>query len=324
MSRARLLHLGVAAALVALLLWKADVHDVGAALARAELLPVIAVVAIDVPALFLLYVRARFVLEALGHDVPARILVPASILGNVAGSLTPASAGELLRAGVLHTRAEVSVEDALALVAYERSMSIYLLALGTGVVAAFLALPVAAATLVAFAGAVLVLLPAATAPLLRLLPGARGGRSTRAGRAFDGFLGAAGQMRLLFGNLRLLGRWGGVTATIFALNAVQTWLLARSVSSEVTPAEGGVAFGASQLAGIASLLPLGLGAADGSLAGLLREMGLSLDESAAVAVMMRLTTTLPLGVAAIASYLFLTRPPSRVGGEDGERIRRAG
>ena len=124
-------------------------------------------------------------------------------------------------------------------------------------------------------------------------------------------LGAVGQMRLLFGDVGLLIRWGGVTIMIFVLNAIQSWLLTRSVSGGVGLNEAWVAFGASQLAGIASLLPLGLGAADGSLAGTLRTMGLTLDQSTTVAVLMRLTTTLPLGVAAVASYLYLARLPSR-------------
>jgi uncharacterized protein (TIRG00374 family) len=317
-------HLTLAAALLALLIWRADVERVGDVLSEADVLPVLAVVAIDAPVLFLLFVRARFVLGVLGHDVPAQVLMPVSILGNVAGSLTPASAGELLRAGVLHTHAEVSAEDALALVVYERGMSVYLLGLSAGVTAAFVALPLWAAFCVAAAGALLVLLPMAVSPVLRFLPGMSGERRGRIGRALDALAGAAGQLRHLLRDGRLLLRWGAVTAVVFALNGLQCWLLARSVGGGIDLAEAWVAFGASQLAGAASLLPLGLGAVDGSLAGILQKLGQSLDESAAVAVLLRLTTTLPLGIVAVGSYFYLLSQTPERRETDSEKSRRMG
>ena len=68
-----------------------------------------------------------------------------------------------------------------------------------------------------------------------------------------------------------------------------------------------VYLGLSQLVGIISLIPLGLGAVDGSLAALLERFGMTLEQGAAVALLARLTQTLPLIIAAFACYAWLVR-----------------
>jgi len=297
----RLLQVAISIGLIALLLWRVDLDDVRASIAEIHTGMALAVVALNVPIALLFGVRSRLVLRTLGAHVPMGLALPAAILGNVAGSLTPASAGELLRAAVLRSHAEIAGEDALALVIYERAVSGLLLALGTAVAAAFIFLPVAAAI-----GITAALLPVLAAPLAAgwLL------RHVRQDDARSGFSGrlrsAAGRLQTALRDVSLLTPWSLITACIFALTTLQFWLLARGLDDAVSPGEAWLALGASQLAGIVSLLPLGIGATDGTLAALLRRAGMTFDQGAAVAVLVRATITLPLGLMAIVSYIYLS------------------
>ena len=98
-----------------------------------------------------------------------------------------------------------------------------------------------------------------------------------------------------------------MTAVMFIVVALQIWVLSRAVSHAVSPVEAWTAFGASQLAGIVSLLPLGIGAADGSLAALLRRMGTTFEQGTVVAILVRAVMTLPMGLVAVLCYLYLQR-----------------
>lgn len=308
MSRARHLHLLLAAGLLGLLLWKTDVTGVANALGDVSPLTAAAVILLNAPIALLFGLRSHMVLRKLGHDIPARVLLPIAILGNVAGSLTPASAGELIRTAILKSHADVTGEDSFALVLYERGLSVYLMALGTGVVAAFVALPLLPAAAIAGAAAPLFALPLAGPVVLRLLPKRRVARGPNFVRdLLERAASVAERLERLLGERRLLAAWSAVTAAIFCVVTLQFWLLARALSHVVSPQEAWVAFGASQLAAIVSLLPLGLGAADGSIAAILRRAGMTLEQGTAVAILVRATITLPLGLAAVICYLYLQR-----------------
>ncbi len=308
MSRVRCLHLALAAGLLALLLWKTDITDVASALRDVSPTTAIAVVALNVPIALLFGIRSRLVLERLGHQIPARVLLPVALLGNVAGSLTPASAGELLRTTVLKSHADVTTKDGLALVLYERALSVYLMALGTGAVAAFVALTLPLAGLIAAMAAPLFVLPVAGPKLLSLLPRQRVARGPAFVRDVIERAGSvAGRLQWLLRDRALLAWWSAVTAVIFGIITLQFWLLTRALSHAVSPQEAWITLGASQLAAIASLLPLGLGAADGSIAAILRRAGMTLEQGTAVAILVRATITLPLGLAAVGCYLYLQR-----------------
>ena len=317
MSRWRLLHASIAIALLALIVWKTGAGDVRRVLSDVDPRLLAAVVALNVPIALLVPVRAHFVLRRLGARVTPRVLVPAAILGNVAGSLTPASSGELLRTAMLRSHADLPVEDGLALVLYERALSVWIMAAGTAVAAAFIALGRTEAAAVTVVVVLLAMLPAAGPWLLDLLPDA--GDDDRPG-VLRSLLWrvqrVAGRLRLLLGGRALLAGWSLLTAAIFAITTLQLWLLARSVSHAIRPEEAWTAYGASQLAGIASLLPLGLGAADGSLAALLRRMGTTFEQGTVVAILVRATMTLPLGLMAVASYLYLVRMSGQTAQDD--------
>jgi uncharacterized protein (TIRG00374 family) len=307
-SRARYLHLGLAAALLALLLWKTDVGEVAHALRGVNPLTAVLVIGLNIPIGLLLGVRSGLVLARLGHRIPANILFPAALLGNVAGSLTPASAGELLRTAMLKSHADVSTRDGVALVLYERALSTYLMALGTGVVAAFVALPLSRGALVAACAAPLFALPIVGARLLSILPAQRVQRGPAVARDLLERIGnVADRLQWLLTDRRLLASWTTITALVFAGITLQFYLLTRELSHAISPQEAWVALGASQLASIASLLPLGLGAADGSVAAILHRSGMTLEQGTAVAILVRVVITLPLGIAAILCYLYLQR-----------------
>ena len=318
MSRLRFLHAGIAVALLALIVWKTGVDDVRRVLADVDPRLLVAVVALNVPLALLFPLRSHFVLRRLGARVEPRVLIPAAILGNVAGSLTPASSGELLRTAALRSRAAIPVEDGLALVLYERAVSLWIMAVATGVTGAYVILDTRRATAVAAIALPLLALPALGPWMLGLLPAADDERVGGWRSLLRRLQQVAGRFDHLLRDRRLLAGWSLLTITLFAITTVQLWLLARSVSHAITPGEAWTAYGASQLAGIASLLPLGLGAADGSLAALLRRMGTTFEQGTVVAILVRATMTLPLGLMAVASYVYLARGADAGGQQEAE------
>lgn len=269
-------------------------------------LPLAGAVMLNAPLLGLVTLRSALALGRLGYALRRDVLFATVTLGFVAGSYTPGGAGELLRAGALQARGGVALRDGLALVTFERGLSFYLLGLTAAASAAPLLLPYALAGPVAALALGLALLPVAAGPLLARLPPPQG--------TPHGFL-ALGlhQMRLLGGRLahlladrRLVLAWSALTLAAFGVIAAQFWLLSRGVSGDASGLEALAAFCISSAAGVVTLLPLGLGGADASLAAVLHRTGLVWEKALAVTALMRLAITLPLVIAAAASYVYLS------------------
>lgn len=310
MSRLRILQAPVVLALFALLLWRAGVDDAGRAFGDVDPWLAVAVIGLNVPLAVLYAVRSHLLLVRMGHRLPRAMLLSIAVLGNVAGTLTPASSGEVLRASALRSRAGMAGSDGAALVIFERVLSLYLMATGTAIAAAWFFLPLWAGVVAAIAVLPAATLPIVASPLLRFIPRMSDRDGVRQGvlpKALRGASDVAQQMQRLLRDVRVVLAWEIVTAGAFATATLQYWLLARSLSTAVSPGQMWVVFGASQLAGIASLLPLGLGAADGSMAALLRRMGTTFEQGTVVAILVRATMTLPLGIMAVVSYLHLVR-----------------
>lgn len=306
--RFRLLQTLVILALVILLLRNTDLSRIGAALSHANLWLVAGAVLLNVPVLVLYAVRSHMVLVRLGHRVPPELLLPVAIVGNVVGSLTPAGSGEALRAAMLRSRANVTTSDGVALVLYERALSLYLMTIGTVVALAYAVLPVRAALAATAATGPLLALPVMSGHLFGLLERSGSAPGPRRIATLLGRLRRVnGQLHCLLNDRWLMICWCLATACIFALVTLQTWLLARSLVDVIGPEQAWLAFGISQLAAIASLLPLGIGASDVSLAALFHRFGMTLGQGAGVAILVRAAATLPLGIAAVASYLYLMR-----------------
>ena len=290
----------LAIAILALVLWRADPSELWRVLRHVDVGWLLLTVLLNLPIVAVASLRSLLILRRLGRPVLPRLLISSTVLGYVAGAVTPAASGELLRADALR-RAGVPMAEGVALVVYERAVSVALLALSTGVLAALISLPLLWGLVVS--GAAL----AAVAALPLLPPAARIEGAGLARRAVRYALGMAEQLRFLVADRSLMVAWSLLTVALFALAAAQFTLLVASVNGGLDPSEAWVAFGASQLAGVASLLPLGLGVADGSLAAVLQRLGTTLEQGSVVAVLVRATVTLPLVLAALASYVYLAR-----------------
>ncbi len=304
----RAINVAVFAALIALLYRQIDIDELRMAIGDVDLWFVAAAFLLNVPITTLYVVRSHGVLVRLGHRVERHVLVPAMILGNVAGSLTPGSSGEILRAAALRGHSQIPAADGAALVLFERGVSLYMMALCTAIAGIFVALPLGIALVVSAVVLPLFAVPAFGPVLLRALPTANEAQATSlVARAIGQVSQAKDRVSWILEDRRLFVTWATFTLIVLALSALQVWLLAHGIADTVSPAEASFAFFACQLAGIASLLPLGLGAADGSLAALLRRFGLTFEQGAAAAVLLRMIVTIPFGIMAILCYVYLQR-----------------
>ena len=317
------LQVGVGVVLVTLLLWRARVWELGNTLRGFDPWVAVLVVLLNVPAIGILAVRTHFVLKRLGYDASPISLAPVSALGNVAAVVTPGAAGDVIRAPFLKSHHAVSYSDSFATIVYERTYSFCILCLSTLLVAGWRLGPGALRPVIPVIGlAVLV------APLLAAAPLASLGRwATRTGTH------APRPLRPLVRGLNLAeGRWvqsltslardvrlsvlfAALTTLIFACMVGQIWLIAGSLSVNLSAGQAALAMGGSVAAGIASFLPLGLGVLDWTMAALLENAGASVGTATAVAILYRATNSLPAGVLGVASYAYLVIRLRRTGVE---------
>jgi uncharacterized protein (TIRG00374 family) len=268
------------------------------------------VIALNLVVIALFTARSQLVLNRMGHSVPLHVLIPASILGNVAGALTPGGSGEILRAAALQRSAGLRLGDAATLVVYERVLSTYLLLLSTLACLAISNLAAGLAIAIVIVCCLLVLLPwlSAVVILPRMPAPDRVDGTGLFAKVLRYGLQLASEIRILLMNAGLLVVWSVLTLASFGVVALQFQLAARSLNVPIDVLDGWIAFGGSGVASIISLLPLGLGVGDGSIAAIIQETGnVSFDRATATAVLIRATVTLPLIALAIASYLYLQR-----------------
>jgi uncharacterized membrane protein YbhN (UPF0104 family) len=117
----------------------------------------------------------------------------------------------------------------------------------------------------------------------------------------------ADRLALVSADVRVLVPWIAQTALMFALSALQFWVLAEGISHDITYLDAWIAFSVPTLIGVLSLIPLGLGAFDGSVAAAFDRLGTTFEQGSAIAVLVRATISLPLLLLALASYLYLAR-----------------
>jgi uncharacterized membrane protein YbhN (UPF0104 family) len=307
-NRTRLLaNLAVATAVVAFFVYRADPGEIWHALKATDYRLAAVAVALNLPVALLAPLRSLLVFRRLGFKVPFSVLGPTTVLGFVAGGLTPAASGELLRAGALRSRAGVPVETTVAVVAYERILSLYLMAASAALVFAVMRLPSSGALVAVPAGGAALLLPW---PAARLAGRLFSNREVRQGRGLArrliGYVASVlTQIRSLLDSPGLLLGWSAVTIAMFGVIAAQYWILARGVAGGVSYGEAWVALGISTVAAVLSLVPFGAGVLDASLAASLHRFGTTLEQGGGVAVLVRATVTLPLVFGAFACYLYL-------------------
>jgi|CXWL01.1.fsa_nt_gi uncharacterized membrane protein YbhN (UPF0104 family) len=314
----RLLQVPAVIAIFALLAWQLDLSAIRRDLREVELWRLAAVVVLNLPVSVLFATRSRTVLARLGHSIDLRLLWPVAVLGNVAGAFTPASVGEMLRANALGAHARVEMKDSAALVLFERAMSLFLMTLGAvGVLAFFWMSPVVAGLCVFGLVAVALGGPILGGRLLGMALGSGANTSGLVGSMLSRLRNVSGRLRVILDDVRLLVFWSAQTAAIFAINTLQFWLLARSLSSGIRLDEAWLAFCLPTLVGVLSLIPLGLGAFDGSVAAAFDRLGTTLEQGAVVAVVVRAAISLPMLLLALLSYLYLARRlPAPAAGSD--------
>jgi uncharacterized protein (TIRG00374 family) len=311
--RLRAAQAAIALALVAAVVLRSQPRELWRTLQAVDPEFCLVALGLNVPVLLLASLRSYLVIRGMGYGIQRDVLIPSTILGFVAGGLTPAASGELLRTQALRTRAGIPLQPGLTAVIYERSMSLYLLLLSTGLILVLGVLSGAWRGLAVAGALVLCLLPWAVAVWFgRLLPAEDRVRA-------EGFVAAAlrralslsAHLRTLLVDGRLLVAFSAVSTAIFGLIAVQYWFLARAAGTSVGVGDAWLVFGISTFAGVAALIPLGLGVLDASLAAALDRLGTTLEEGGVVALLVRGIVTLPLVVAAFGSYLYLQRSESR-------------
>jgi uncharacterized membrane protein YbhN (UPF0104 family) len=195
-------------------------------------------------------------------------------------------------------------------VVYERGLSAYLLALSAAVVFGVANLATPWSFVLVVLGGALCFVPWALAGVAASFAAWAERRTSLASAGpslLRNLLAMAAQLRLLLGEVALLLQLSLVTAAMFAVIALQYWLLARGVGGSISLSDAWLALGISTLAGIASLIPFGLGVLDGSLAAILDRLGMTLEQGGVVALLVRATVTLPLIVAAFVCYAYLQR-----------------
>jgi uncharacterized protein (TIRG00374 family) len=319
--------LTVSVVLLALLVWRTRPWEALALGARP--LPLIGVLFLDVVVVAAWALRSAALMRAVGQPISATSLVPVVSFANTVNNLTPASSGEALRAVILNRRHGVPYARSTAVILAERFWAIWIMGVTAAAAAVGTIIPAPAwLTLLAWVTAVvLTLVPVIVhrAGLRPALVASRvaGGRQTddpdaeapiadeprpglrrRVARLLvdvDEHLGA-----ILQSGSATAG-FLGWTAAVFVAFALQLWLVLVALGVELSLAAAWAALGLATIAGVLSALPFGLGAADLVLTGLLVGLGVDPSAAAAAALLLRVTVTLPLGLAGTASWVALSR-----------------
>ncbi len=307
------LQIGAGLVLLALLLWRARVWELGDTLGDFSAWAALCVVLLNLPATAILAVRTHFVLRRLGYDASPLSLLPISALGNVAAVVTPGATGDIIRAPFLKGHHAVSYSDSFATIVYERSYSFCILCFSTLLVVAWNVAPDAIRIAIPVVGLLVLAVPPLAATALLLVSGWVG----RAGSTPPWFLRPLSRglslgegrwvqsLATLLRDLRLSLLFAVLTTAIFATLVAQLWIISDSVAVRLSAGQAAVALGASVAAGIASFLPLGLGVLDWTLTALIQQAGATVASATSVAILYRATNSLPAGLLGLIGYAYL-------------------
>ena len=321
--------LTVSVALLALLVWRTKPWEALALGARP--LPLIGVLFLDLAVIAAWALRSSALMRAVGQPISATSLVPIVSFANTINNLTPASSGEAIRAVILNRRHGVPYARSTAVILAERFWAIWIMGVTAAAAAVGTIIPAPSwLVLVAWAGAVVLTLAPVIAHRAGLRPAVIasrvvGGRSNGAAEPPAADPGAEPRRPgLRARTARLLAdvddHLGAVlesgaatagflawTAVVFVAFALQLWLVLLALGVELSLVAAWAALGLATIAGVLSALPFGLGATDLVLTGLLVQLGVDASVAAAATLLLRVTVTLPLGLAGTASWVALSR-----------------
>jgi uncharacterized membrane protein YbhN (UPF0104 family) len=261
-----------------------DLGDLGAALGRFrwELFPLaLALTALNY---VLRFWRWQYYLDRLRIEVPAGRSASIFVAG-LAGTLSPAKLGEVLKSGLLRRSFGVPVRRSAPIVVVERITDAF------GIV-----------VLAALGGAGI----AGTVPLLAVAAGGAVTLTvllrTRLLDRFERLAEARAAARELLGAPLVLGMSALAAASWFC-ECLAAYVCVRGLGLHVSLADTVVAFSVGSLAGAVSFLPGGLGVAEAGMTGLLQTLGdLTAADATAATVLIRLATlwfAVALGLAAL-------------------------
>lgn len=298
-------------AIGAAVIWVSHPASIWESLQEIQAWPVILALLLNVPIVLLRALRAQVVLRFLGYKVSLTSNVPVQLIGQTSSTITPAASGDYVRAYLWRRGSEVPLRAGAAVVTFERLYSLFLLVV---VAVLLITLPrhgfigwVAVALSLAAATVAPVVVELVTPPALerRLVGRVTGGRllSRFEGGAFD----MVDNFRQLLRSPMLLTETSAITMAVFALSGLQLVLLLAGLGDSIRITQAVAVFATSQVAGILSTLPFGIGAADAIMVTVLAGYGVSVGVSATAAVLLRAVSTLPQALAGLVAYMRLNR-----------------
>lgn len=297
--------------LLAIVVWRSRIWDAGSTIQDPAAAPLLAAIAMSALLPVLWAIRSSRLLAASDSDVPIGTLLPMTTLANMINNVTPGSVGELLRLYLLRVSHGVPYVTGTAVIIVERLGALGYLTLSA--VIAWLSVRWDWPAWLTVALLVLMVVSPGVLYRLRLRPlsvvvarplrwVARG----RWARASDGLARAEDQTARLLSGTHTLGAFALTTGLIFCTNALQVTLVAAALGVSLDPLVAWGALGLSITVGVLSLLPFGLGAADLTLVALLGIVGVPPAPAAGIALGYRLVSTLPVALAGVAAYAWLS------------------
>ncbi|MEA2549946.1 MAG: hypothetical protein QOE42_2544 [Chloroflexota bacterium] len=304
--------LPISIGLLVLLVWRSRVWEAAALLGGLDSGPVLAGLLLSGAVALLWAIRSSDLLTAAGQPVGVLPLVPMTTFANTINNLTPGSAGEIIRMYLLRAHHGVDYATSGAVVFIERVGAIGYLS-SSALLAWLTWLGVVSAPAAIVLGVLLVVVPGllyrgGLRPLTILgrLPLGRVVGRIRWSRIGSWFSRVDGTVALLIGHPRHLAAFVALSGGIFVAYTAQLVLLGRAFGIALDPLAAWGALGLSTTVGVLSLLPFGLGTTDLALAGLLGVAGVPAATAVAMTLGYRLISTLPLSLAGIASFAWLS------------------
>ncbi len=285
-----------------------------ASLQQADLMLVLGALALNVPVIWLRALRAQIIIRHLGHRVPMRSMVPIQLVGQTSSTITPAASGDYVRAYLWRSSNGVPVRVGAAVVTFERLYSLFLMVAVSVLLILFPRHGVAGWILVAIGLGIATFAPL----LLELMPTtleqwalAKLGKGRFMGRFKEGAAVMVDQFRNLMRSPLLLAWTSALTLVNFIAMGAQLWLVMLALAHRVPITQAVAANSTSQVAGIISTLPFGIGSQDAILVTVFAGYGVTVSLAASAAVLLRATTTVPLALAGLAAYLMVDKPATR-------------
>jgi uncharacterized protein (TIRG00374 family) len=308
--------------LLGVLVWRSRLWEAGAALAGLDPGPLVAAALLSAVIAVLWAIRSADLLAAAGRRVGILPLVPMTTFANTINNLTPGSAGEIVRMYLLRAHHGVDYATSGAVVFVERVGAIGYLASSALLVwltwAGLLPAPVTIVLSVALVAAPAIFYRLGLRPLgvVRRIPLGRVVGAERWDRLGAWLSRVDDTVAGLVGDPRRLVAFVALSGGIFLAYDAQLLLVGRAVGVTIDPFAGWGALGLATMVGVVSLLPFGLGSTDLALVALLGATGVPTVQAGAIALGYRLVSTLPLSIAGIASFAWLSArlPASGLGG----------